>query len=288
MCLLAVCEPNSTPKRKELECASCNNPHGFGYAIVADGEIITGRGMSAKKIVSEFLSLRKQYPSGYAMFHARYATHGVKNEDNCHPFKVGGSTQTYLAHNGILDVEIHATDKRSDTRVFAEDVLPAMGGVASLDNDNVWKILSKWATGSKIAVLTLDPSAKDVCYIINESSGHWDNNGIWWSNSTYKEDSWSRYIGMPSAVNDDSVSVMDGETECPGCGAFLLEDGNPYYCEHCMTCYDCFGIYEQDCMCYMPERDEHALKVRNAGTYQGYFDFDKEYLQAYEHHNYYK
>jgi hypothetical protein len=38
----------------------------------------------------------------------------------------------------------------------------------------------------------------------------------------------------------------------------------------------------------MPERDEHALKVRDAGKYQGYFDFDKEYLQSYEHHNYYK
>jgi hypothetical protein len=91
MCLLAVCEPGSTPKRKDLECASCNNPHGFGYAVIANGEIITGRGMSAKKVISEFLSVRKQYPNGYAMFHARFATHGVKNVENCHPFPVGGS-----------------------------------------------------------------------------------------------------------------------------------------------------------------------------------------------------
>ena len=151
MCLLAVCEPGSTPKRKDLECASCNNPHGFGYAVIANGEIITGRGMSAKKVISEFLSVRKQYPNGYAMFHARFATHGVKNVENCHPFPVGGSTQTYLAHNGILDIKIPANDKRSDTRVFAEDILPLMGGVDGLDNEHIWDITSKWASGSKIA-----------------------------------------------------------------------------------------------------------------------------------------
>jgi len=285
MCLLAVCEPNATPKRKDLECASCNNPHGFGYAVVANGEIITGRGMSAKKVISEFLSVRKQYPNGYAMFHARFATHGVKNEENCHPFAVGGSTQTYLAHNGILDVKIAAHDKRSDTRVFAEDMLPLMGGMAGLDDENVWNVLSKWATGSKIAVLTLEPSAKYNCYIINESAGHWDNAGVWWSNTTYKEDSWSKYLGLPKG---NTESILDTETECPGCGAFLLEDGNPYYCEFCMICYDCFGTYQDDCLCYLPERDEHASASVRSGEYQGWFDFDNGFKQNYEHHNYYR
>ena len=287
MCLLAVCEPGSTPKRKDLECASCNNPHGFGYAVIANGEIITGRGMSAKKVISEFLSVRKQYPQSYAMFHARFATHGVKNEENCHPFQVGSSTQTYLAHNGILDVEIHATDRRSDTRVFAEDVLPAMGGVSALDDDNVWRILSKWAMGSKIAVLTLDQHAKANCYIINEASGHWDSAGVWWSNTTYKEDSWSKYYSLPHA--DPSVSILDTETECPSCGALLLEDGNPYYCEFCMVCYDCFGTYQDDCLCYLPEKDEHAYALRSTGGQNdSWFDFGKDYTNNHEHHKYYK
>jgi hypothetical protein len=284
MCLLAVCEPGSTPKRKDLECASCNNPHGFGYAVIANGEIITGRGMSAKKVISEFLSVRKQHPNGYAMFHARFATHGVKNVENCHPFPVGGSTQTYLAHNGILDIKIPANDKRSDTRVFAEDILPLMGGVDGLDNEHIWDITSKWASGSKIAILTLDPRAKYSCYIINESSGHWDNAGIWWSNNTYKESSWSNYLGLPK--QDTSVSILDTETECPGCGAFLLEDGNPYYCEFCLVCYDCFGTYQDDCLCYLPERDEHAYTLRSAnGKNDTWFDFDKQYT---EYHHYYK
>ena len=91
MCLLVVSSPNSTPRKKDLENASCNNPHGFGYAVIAGNKIITGRGMSSKKMIKEFLAVRKQYPNSYAMYHARFATHGVRNEENCHPFKIGGS-----------------------------------------------------------------------------------------------------------------------------------------------------------------------------------------------------
>ena len=275
MCLLVVCSPDSTPRKKDLECASCNNPHGFGYAVIAGDKIITGRGMSAKKIIKEFLEVRKEYPKSYAMFHARYATHGVKNDDNCHPFKVGGDDRTYLAHNGILDITIHASDKRSDSRVFAEDTLPKLGGVTSLDDDNVWKILNKWSSGSKIAVLTVDPKAEAYCYIINENLGHWDNDGMWWSNDTYKESMWSKYVGMPTLIKDDTES----DYACPSCLAIPYEDANPYYCEFCTTCYDCSGTYGEGCMCWTPEKDRASMEKRQGKDkvwyYDNYFDFKK-------------
>jgi len=277
MCLLVVCSPNSTPRKKDLECASCNNPHGFGYAVIAGDKIITGKGMSAKKIIKEFLEVRKEYPNSYAMFHARYATHGVKNQENCHPFLVGGRDDTYLAHNGILDIEIHATDKRSDTRVFAEDTLPMIGGVKALDDDNVWKIVSKWAMGSKIAILTLDPRAKDQCYIVNESSGYWDNEGMWWSNDTYKASTWSSYIkpSITSPAYDNHTEPLE-DFECPQCRALAFEDANPYYCEMCYTCFDCNGAYGDTCLCYVPAdsqwmRDQH--KPQSAWYYDKHFDF---------------
>lgn len=277
MCLLVVCSPNSTPRKKDLECASCSNPHGFGYAVIADGKIITGKGMSAKKIIKEFLQVREEYPNSYAMFHARFATHGVKNEENCHPFKVGDRDDTYLAHNGILDVDIHATDRRSDTRIFAEDILPTIGGVKALDDNNVWKIVSKWASGSKVAILTLDPNAKDECYIINESAGHWDNEGMWWSNDTYKPSAWSSYL-KPSnneLVYDNHTDSLD-EYECPSCRAIAFEDANPYYCEMCFQCFDCNGMYGDSCLCYVPadskwQQDRH--KPQGAWYYDKHFDF---------------
>ena len=278
MCLLVVASPNSTPRKKDLECASCNNPHGFGYAVITPSGIVTGRGMSSKKIIKEFLEVRKEFPNSYAMFHARYATHGVKNEDNCHPFKVPNSYDTYLAHNGILDIKISAGDRRSDTRIFAEDTLPSMGGITALDDEHVWTMVSKWALGSKIAIFTLDPSAKEACYIINESAGHWDNEGMWWSNTTYKQSTWSTYLSMPStasatALNDNGYQEDALVYECAHCLTIAYEDANPYYCEMCFTCYDCDGMYQDTCLCWTPDRYASNRRGKVSGYYNDSFGF---------------
>jgi glutamine amidotransferase len=214
-------------------------------------------------MINEFLAVRKQYPNGYAMFHARYATHGVKNEQNCHPFQVGGRTDTYLAHNGVLDIKINNGDKRSDTRVFAEDTLANIGGVPALDDENVLKLVSKWAVGSKIAILTLDPRAEYDCYIINEDAGHWDNDGNWWSNSTYVEQSWHSY--WSTKADADYLSIDPHEKyECNLCGAVPYEDANPYYCEMCFGCYDCGGMQGDSCLCWTPEYDKQRAISRQA------------------------
>ena len=276
MCLLVVASPNSTPRKKDLECASCNNPHGFGFAVITPNGIVTGRGMSSKKIIQRFLEVRKEYPNSWAMFHARYATHGVKNEDNCHPFKVPSNPDTYLAHNGILDIKISAGDKRSDTRIFAEDTLPSMGGVVALDDDHVWNMVSKWSLGSKIVVFTLDPRAKEQCYIINEDAGHWDNDGMWWSNNGYKPSTWSSstYFSTPAKHVEPTDTVDIGE--CGRCGAVAFEDANPYYCEQCYTCYDCYGAYEDTCLCWTPSHDKAlSAKRQNSWYYDKTFDWGK-------------
>jgi hypothetical protein len=275
MCLLVVSSPNSTPRKKDLENASCNNPHGFGYAVIAGNKIITGRGMSSKKMIKEFLAVRKQYPNSYAMYHARFATHGVKNDDNCHPFKVGGSELTYLAHNGILSVDIPANDMRSDTRIFAEDILPAMGGVTALDNTNLYRMIEGWSSGSKIAVFTLDPNAEYDCYIINEDLGHWDNAGNWWSNDGYKENVWAKYFQEPAYAY--SGMSEDEDCVCMMCGETANLDYNPYYCFDCGACFDCGMVVNDSCLCWSPERDEIASDSRHkqsTGTYNGQYDFD--------------
>jgi hypothetical protein len=264
MCILVVCEPNSTPNKSDLHAGACANPHGFGFAIHAGDKIISERSMSAKKSIKRFMELRAQYPDGYAMWHARYATHGVKNEQNCHPFKVGDDEGTYLAHNGVLDVAIPHGDRRSDTRVFAEDTLPKLGGVTALDDDTIWLMISKWATGSKIAVLTTDVNAKYPMYLVNENLGTWDNEGIWWSNqshkrtvytapkvvtdsTTYQEEVYNKLLERYEASLDDDPTV----DLCPYCYELSDLAENPYYCTTCTLCYDC-GDVVHNCMCYTP------------------------------------
>jgi hypothetical protein len=135
-----------------------------------------------------------------------------------------------------------------------------MGGVTALDDDHVWNMVSKWSLGSKIVIFTLDPTAKDQCYIINEDAGHWDNDGMWWSNSTYMKSTWSStYLTAPSVRNQD-VAILE-EAECGSCGAMPFEDGNPYYCEMCYACFDCNGMYGDTCLCYTPERSKSGYKL---------------------------
>jgi glutamine amidotransferase len=195
------------------------------------------------------------------MWHARYATHGVKNEANCHPFQVGGSDLTYLAHNGILDVDIPQGDKRSDTRVFAEDILPQFGGVSALDNGTIWNMVSSWASGSKIAVLTVDPSAQYEMYLVNEKLGYWDD-GVWFSNNACKiyPTVAKSYWQTPTATDKQLVVIEYNEetdtynpdiTYCLACESIVDMEENPFNCPNCDACLDCTQTIA-DCLCYHP------------------------------------
>lgn len=265
MCLLTVCEPNHTPTREQLTTASCKNPHGFGYAIVAGDKIISNRGMSAKKIINEFLRMREQYPDGYAMWHARLATHGVKNELNCHPFMVGGSDMTYLAHNGMLDIEPAKGDKRSDTRIFAEEWLPSVG-IESLDNPYMLEFISSWADYNKICILSVDPRLTYSMYLINEHLGKWVD-GVWWSNESYKPapiytpttttTTTTTYTPSTAWQADEEWYKDYPEDEEPmwvTCDSCLQETDlwtEDYYCIWCGSCLDCSSDW-QNCLCYTP------------------------------------
>lgn len=293
MCLLVVCKPNAIPKREELTEGACSNPHGYGFAMIIDGKIFRYRTMSARKAVSKFLHMRQQNPDGYAIWHARYATHGVKNQDNCHPFQVGDDADTVLAHNGVLDTFIEVGDKRSDTRVFAEDTLPKLGGVRALEDDNIYRMIEAWATGSKIAVLTANPDANYQLYLINEKLGHWDSHGVWWSNSSYKRSTYSYesiYKASPTTAPSTEVSLFDEEQAyytqlqeqgiadgyniidmCPSCEALIDIDVSAEFCQYCDSCMSCFGNY-QDCLCYTP----HSARIKSEEL-----DYDNKWVRVY-------
>lgn len=266
MCLLCVIEPNETPTRQQLMNAADSNPHGYGYAFMNDGVIITGRGMDAEDVIDRFLRIRQGLPHAWAMFHARFTTHGETNKSNCHPFRVGGSKNIVLGHNGVLPIDT-GTDKRSDTRIFAEEWLPEIG-VEALDDPTTYGWLEKWAAGSKIAVFSTDPRTKQDVYILNEHLGHWDK-GIWWSNSSYKDDYWGSWASaswkpskQKSVLAGCSLDSMGDSYECDFCRSFLCyaDNGKPQYCYNCMTCFSCFEDV-QDCLCYgSPAKEDYETE----------------------------
>lgn len=191
MCILTFLKPGFSPDLDALRGGAIANPHGHGYAIITGDTITVGRGMDPEAVITEFASVRTQYPEGPALFHSRLATHGVRSVENCHPFVVGGDVRTVLAHNGILPDVVHPSpgDPRSDTRIAAEDLLPRRP-FGSLDSWAGRERLERWLDTDKMVLLTVDPTYKHAAYIFNERRGHWDQ-GSWYSNNSYLHPLWA-------------------------------------------------------------------------------------------------
>lgn len=289
MCMLCVIPPNTIPSRNKLENSALNNPHGFGFAIVVPEEnrIICERTMDADESINRFLELRQRYMSGYALWHARIATSGNIDVSNCHPFLVPDKEYpetTYVAHNGMLDVHEEVGEARSDTRIFAEDLLPAIGGVTALDNTQVFNLIDEFTHGSKVAVITIHPKAQYQLYMFHENAGNWDKEtGVWWSNNTCELTSWSGYGRSRYYYEDDvayaSTSKDDKEylkwvkesdptynmIVCQGCWhEFDWETDSPDdKCPKCKYCLMC-DAHEKFCLCYRPENKYQAYGYQTA------------------------
>lgn len=277
MCMLCVVPPNVMPSREKLENSALNNPHGFGFAIVIPSEkrIHAERTMNADTSINRFLEMRGKYPEGYAMWHARFATHGSTSVENCHPFRVGGDRKTYLAHNGILPV-LEDNSDRSDTRIFAEDMIPSMGGVHALDNPQILNMLEDFTTGSKVCILTVDPVANKQMYLLHEDKGWHDETGVWWSNTTCNLDYSYGYkatskTSLSHFYKDDASEWL----ECESCESYIdkktaLEFGYSLdFCEVCGSCYGC-SSYLDDCLCYNKDKGKFAMSGVEGWSGKGY------------------
>lgn len=281
MCLLMV-TMGQLPKREHLVNASENNPDGYGFAVHHGDRIITGRSMKYEQLLDRFYAemAKSKHPVG--VFHARYTTHGTTTLENNHPFRVDGRKDLVLAHNGMLPITPRAGDTRSDTRIFAEDILGSIG-IEALDDNHSFGLLEDFAAGSKIALLSTAPELRDPVYILNEQLGHWDGD-IWWSNSGYKHN-YNYKIGSSSAypsgyystswesdlyANDkqligrnwwndpaDEYVMSPVTSEIDDCIVCLtkLTEKELYegVCPNCISCLDCYEHAEQ-CMCYKPTK----------------------------------
>lgn len=243
MCLLCYLPPQAEIKTEALENSCANNPDGFGWSLrKTSGEIVTFRSMSADRTISEFIKARALEPESHALFHARLATAGLLAVENCHPFTVPKS-EVVLAHNGHLPVALGLLEKRSDTRVFAEDLFPQR--LEALDNPRRFAKLEKWAKGSKLVILSNDKRLRQPAYLVNESAGHWLD-GVWFSNYGYED-----YRSTIGAYSYPYGSVDD--CFCPACES-VIEDDSSFWesgvCPDCFTCIDCGGAAGWSCLCY--------------------------------------
>ncbi|MBN1171091.1 MAG: hypothetical protein JXA67_02855 [Micromonosporaceae bacterium] len=261
MCLLTFLPAGIPAKTAALHAGALLNPDGHGFAIVDGDQLIVQRGLDGQCMVEQFAALRHQHPQGPALFHSRFATHGERSVDNCHPFAVGADPRTVIAHNGSLPAVVWPgrADPRSDTRITAEDFLPRFG---SLRLRHVRRRFERWMTPHNLMViLTVDRRFKQRSYILNEQSGIWDD-GIWYSNDSYLSEPSARWqttteIGWDWPLWDDANPAAE---RCAFCHAIL--DWAATACPYCGWCLDC-GQMPEDCQCYTPAVPDQRLSSRH-------------------------
>jgi len=191
VCLLTYLPSGRQPDLSALETGAALNPHGHGYAIItgsatdarrdATGKrLLVVKGLDAEEILERFDHDRRTHPSGPALFHSRWRTHGLTDDANCHPFILGNDPRTVIAHNGILPAVVRPgrNDTRSDTRIAAEDYLPALGPLHLRRNRLA---VERWMGPDNLMVLlTTNPRYRHPAYLLNETNGLWTD-GIWYS-----------------------------------------------------------------------------------------------------------
>ncbi len=251
MCMLTYYPPDVQPDIEGLRNGAQFNRDGHGYAIVVPGKyprLIVRHSMNSESLIERFARDRERYPSGPALFHSRFGTSGIKGKFNCHPFRLAGNKQTVVAHNGVLpaDMQPDRKDKRCDTRMAADDIFATKYGrlAKKATRRRLGAAIGK---NNKLVILSVDPTLASA-YIINESSGVWEN-GIWYSNydfepyvpTTTKLGSWD--YGWRN--RDDWLTDED----CKMCFSKKSVDAKNQVCTFCYACADCTADIN-DCMCY--------------------------------------
>lgn len=280
MCLLSVYSPGAMVNVEHLEAGAYCNPDGYGFALIVGDRIEVAHGMDAFATIDAFERVRTQHPESWALFHSRYTTDGETNEENCHPFLVGGDRQTVLAHNGVLPKAARPGrgDTRSDTRILAESLIPG-GMFGRLHRMRSIRSLERWLTSedypNKVAILTVDPRYKDRAFILNEKAGTWVD-GVWHSNDGYRPyEPLSTYRGgddspftayMRGRISyseyvDLKYGITKERTDCPACFGAGTVDVAFMYCKQCKMCLDCYEFLS-DCDCWVP----HSERVPQPGS----------------------
>jgi predicted glutamine amidotransferase len=180
MCLIiANFSQGKEVSREEFNNAKGNNADGIGISY-SDGErIVIKKFITAgeqKKAYDYYRTVRALRPSPNVLIHFRYATHGVINAANCHPYRV--NKNLCFVHNGIIDIKQPKT-QFSDTWHFNEHIIKKLGD-DFLFNDAIIALIEKFIGFSKLAFMD---SVGNID-IINVDKGHYEG-GNWFSNHSH-------------------------------------------------------------------------------------------------------
>lgn len=181
------------PEMKTLEQCWANNPDGAGLMWAVNGSVFVQKGFMDYKHFEQFINdmKRKHDLDKLPMvLHFRITTHGGTSAQNTHPFpitdefhmlkKLQFKAPIAVAHNGIISM---ADDGKklglSDTQMFIKDYLSLMEFPRQLQTENGRELIEKLIE-SKMAFLEGTGTISLIGNFV-------EDNGVYYSNNTYKE-----------------------------------------------------------------------------------------------------
>lgn len=178
-----------------------NNPDGAGFAFNHNNEVVIRKGyMKLKDFLDAFHKYDKKFnfKNRGVLIHTRITTHGGTNPQMCHPFPINSDEGALkkieycspfaIVHNGIISLtSSEATRKKdmSDTAIFVQKYLTKIAKNKNWFNNRANIELIEELIDSKMAVL--NGNGKIIM-----TNGFTEDNGIFYSNSSYKENRYKR------------------------------------------------------------------------------------------------
>ena len=229
MCIAIMKSENKKINKATLKRCYDANPDGAGFMYAENKELTVQKGYFTFK---DFYKEYKPHENKQVLLHFRIKTHGPIDKDNCHPFLVNNVLG--FIHNGIITG--YGNNKESDTIQFNNSILKkivAKHGNNSLFDDPMVELIENVIGYSKLVFLDRHGNYK----IMNEDKGSW-NDGVWYSNSSWKKPEPIKYIPdftrgfnsynkkyPPAKSAGDWVQVSDDYTYGVGDRTVILKSG---------------------------------------------------------------
>lgn len=181
MCIAIVKTKGATVSDEALKQCWTSNPDGAGFAYPFKGNVAIEKGFfKFDTFLKRYKEVVKQIKNDTMLIHFRISTSGLTDKNNCHPHRI--NNKLVMIHNGILHIDVPKNSKVSDTVLYCNKYLKKLPDKFEYSDILLEYISDNIGTGNKFCFL----NNKGDYAICNEKQGTWDN-GVWYSNSSYKE-----------------------------------------------------------------------------------------------------
>lgn len=284
MCIIASKERGVDLPRDEymLECAKTNRD-GVGIMYVKDGknEVLVKKDFIDTEAFIRWMHLNIA-KEDVAVIHFRYATHGLKDVGNRHPFPVTKNKvllrqaelvcQVACVHNGVL-TEHGTSTKYSDTQKFVLDILAEDSIKNNIDSEVIRTLIANYIGSDKLVIL----NDKGTLYYFGDFNEH---EGIKYSNNGWRPTFYSSIgYGVRSLMNRDDGYGGYGFTPKDTKETIISNDTSVPYHGQCDGCYEVKNVMYVEIEDNAFSLCKSCRKKYRKGTLPGFTKEELEYLK---------